>query len=376
MFESRKQPRKGIVYVITKSNWGGAQRYVYDLASAMKERGFLVSVAAGGTGELLIRSKASGMKTVSIEAFTRDVSLAQDIGALREIYTLLKKERPLVVHVNSSKAGIPALAARLAGVPTVIFTVHGWAWNEERPFYQRMAMRIIYWCTFVLCHKIIVVSEEARRQARFFPFVQGKVSVIHNGVRFDTLVSREEARTHLLPTSKRSFWIGTIGELHKVKGHNILIEAYEHVSPDVPDSTLLIIGEGQERSALERQMRIEGVSGSTHLLGHVVDIEKYLLAFDVFVLPSRSEGFPYVLLEAGKACLPVVATRVGGIPELITDDETGVLVAYGDRGALTEALTSLALDPDRRERLGKALYERIKKEFTLEQMVEKTLALY
>ena len=376
MFESNKEPRNGVVYVITKSNWGGAQRYVYDLACAAKERGMKVCVAAGGTGELLTRSTASGLKTVSIQAFTRDVSLAQDMRALRELYVLFKKERPLVVHVNSSKAGIPALAARFAGVPTIIFTVHGWAWNESRPLYQKIAMVGVYWLTFVLSHKVILVSKAARRQARFFPFVQKKVSVIYNGIPLVQLFSREEARAHLVPTSKRAFWIGTIGELHPIKGHSILIEAYEHVVPDVVDSTLLIIGEGQERSALERLMRIEGVSGSTHLLGHVMDAQRYLKAFDIFVLPSRSEGFPYVLLEAGRAGVSVVATNVGGIPEVITDDTTGVLVSYGDRVALTQALTSLALDTTRRERLGKALQEHIQKDFSITQMVEKTFSLY
>lgn len=368
--------RSKVMYVITKTNWGGAQRYVYDLAVAAKKQGFDVHVAGGGSGELLTRLTDAGVPTSSITAFSRDVHLLQEIQAFFELLTLFKKERPRVVHLNSSKAGIAALAARFARVPHIIFTVHGWAWNEKRPLLQKILITFVYWITLLLCHRSILVSKEAKRQARLLPFVQRKMTIIHNGVHPITYLSREEARKKLLPESKKSFWIGTIGELHPIKGHALLIEAFEHFAPDFPDSELVIIGEGEERTNLERLMRIEGVSGSTHLVGNIPEAATYLRAFDLFVLPSRSEGLPYVILEAGQAGLSVLATSVGGIPEAITDGETGMLIPYGDRGALTDGLEYLARNAQIRTTYGTALNAVVEKDFTLTKLVEETFALY
>lgn len=376
MEETKEVAARRIMYVITKTNWGGAQRYVYDLATAAQASGMNVLVAGGGEGELLTRLKDAQVDTLTIGGLSRDVHITKDVAAFKELYSLFRRAKPEVVHLNSSKAGIAALAARLARVPHIVFTVHGWAWNEERPYLQKCVIALAYWLTLLLSHTVIMVSNEAKRQGRFFPFVQRKMTVIHNGVRAPEFLSREEARRKLLPSSTRSLWIGTIGELHPIKGHSTLIEAYEHVAPDVPDSELILIGEGQERSALERQIRIEGVSGSTHLLGHIPEASLYLRAFDIFVLPSRSEGLPYVLLEAGAASLPVVATAVGGIPEVITEEETGVLVPYGDRGSLTEALEYVAQDETLRRRLGSALHTKVENEFSVHRMVTQTFALY
>jgi glycosyltransferase involved in cell wall biosynthesis len=333
-------------------------------------------VAGGGDGELLKRLSASGIETASITSLGRDVHLTNEFRAFFEIWSLMRRYKPHVVHLNSSKAGIAALAARLSGVRTILFTVHGWAWNEERPLYQKALIAVMYFFTCVLCHQIIAVSHAAAKQARFLPIRKKNVLVIHNGIGPLALLSRDEARKTLLPESTNTFWVGVIAELHPIKGLPTLIEAYEHFAPDFPRSELLVLGEGQERSRLERQIRLEGVSGTTHLLGHVENAASYLEAFDVFVLPSRSEGLPYVLLEAGRAELPVIATQVGGIPEIIEDGTTGLLVPYGDRSALTEALESLGRNEALRRELATHLKEKIEQQFSLERMCRETFALY
>lgn len=368
--------KKRILYLITKSNWGGAQRYVHDMALEATKAGYEVMVAGGGEGELLARLAHEGIHTVSINSLGRDVRLFSELKAFREIYALLRTYKPDVLHLNSSKAGISALAGRLAGVRTIIFTIHGWAWNEERPFIQKIFIAIAYFFTILLCHSVLVVSLAAAKQARFMPIRKRNLIVIHNGVRQSNLLSREAARNILLPESRHAFWIGTIAELHPIKGLPTLIEAYEHFAPDFASSELVIIGEGQQRSELERQIRLEGVSGTTHLLGHVTDASRYLLAFDIFVLASKSEGLPYALLEAGSAGLSVVATGVGGIPEIITDGESGILVPYGDRGALTEALEQLAGNESLRRDMGQALKQKISEEFSIEKMCAETFSHY
>ena len=370
------QPRKRVLYLITKTNFGGAQRYVHDLALEAHAAGYQVLVGGGGDGELLKRLGTCGIETVSIQSLGRDVHLLDEIKAFFEIWSLIRRFRPDVVHLNSSKAGIAALAARLSGVRTLLFTVHGWAWNEDRPLYQKILIAVMYFFTCVLCHKIIAVSHAAAKQARFLPIRKKNLVVIHNGVGVPHLLSRSEARKALLPESTNTFWVGVIAELHPIKGLPTLIEAYEHFAPDFPRSELVLLGEGQERSRLERQIRLEGVSGTTHLLGHVENAASYLAAFDVFVLPSRSEGLPYVLLEAGIAGVPVIATQVGGIPEIVEDGMTGILVPYGDRSALTEALESLGRSETLRRELGSQLKVKIEHDFSIERMCCETFALY
>ncbi len=370
------QPKKRVLYLITKTNFGGAQRYVHDLALEANTAGYQVLVAGGGDGELLKRLSLAGIETASIASLGRDVHLLSELKAFSEIWSLIRTFKPDVVHLNSSKAGIAALASRLCGVRTIIFTVHGWAWNEERPLFQKILIAIMYALTCILCHTLIAVSDAAARQARFLPIRKKNLLVIHNGVAAPVGLAREAARKALLPDSSNTFWVGTIAELHPIKGLPVLIEAYEHFAPDVPSSELVILGEGQERSRLERQIRLEGVSGTTHLLGYVEKADTYLKAFDVFVLPSRSEGLPYVLLEAGRAGIPVIATSVGGIPEIIEDGIAGILVPYGDRSALTEALESLARNEDVRRELATNLQKKIEQEFSMEQMCTKTFTLY
>lgn len=370
------QPRKRVLYLITKTNFGGAQRYVHDLALTAHRSGYDVLVSGGGDGELLRRLATAGVPTISIQSLGRDVHILSEIRAFFEIWSLVRRFRPDVVHLNSSKAGIAALASRLSGVRNIIFTVHGWAWNEERPHYQKILIACMYAVTCILCHKIIAVSHATGKQARFLPIRKKNLVVIHNGVGDIHLLSRSEARKTLLPESTNTFWVGVIAELHPIKGLPTLIEAYEHFAPDFPRSELVMLGEGQERSRLERQIRLEGVSGTTHLLGHVENAASCLEAFDVFVLPSRSEGLPYVLLEAGKAGVPVIATHVGGIPEIIEDGMTGLLVPYGDRSALTEALESLGRNEALRIDLGAHLKLSIDQEFSLERMCSETFTLY
>jgi glycosyltransferase involved in cell wall biosynthesis len=371
------QPRKRVLYLITKTNFGGAQRYVHDLALEAHKAGYQVVVAGGGDGELLKRLSATGIETVSIASLGRDVHLINELRAFFEILSLIRTFKPDVVHLNSSKAGLSALAGRLAGVKNIIFTIHGWgAWSEDRPFIQKSLIGVVYFFTILLCHKVIVVSNIVAERARFMPIRKQNFAVIHNGVSTPSLLSRDESRKALLPESTNTFWIGVIAELHPIKGLPILIEAYEHFAPDFPSSELVILGEGQERSRLERQIRLEGVSGTTHLVGHVESADAYLSAFDVFVLPSRSEGLPYVLLEAGKAGVPVIATSVGGIPEIIEDGMTGLLVPYGDRSALTEALESLGRNETLRKELGAHLKLKIDQDFSLERMCSETFTLY
>lgn len=368
---------KRLLYVITKSNWGGAQRYVYDLAVAAQQKGHTVRVASGREGELTDRLREAGVSVFPIPSMQRDVNAGDDLSVFFELISLIRHFKPDVVHGNSSKAGaLVSLAARLLGVRRIIFTAHGWAFNEQRPRWQKALIALVHYITVGLSHLTICNSEATRCDIAWMPFVKGKLVTIHHGVRPVTFYEKDEARRRLAPHITATTWIGCVAELHTVKGHDTLIQAVEHVLPDYPDTALIFAGEGDERGYLEHLIKVQGVGDNVFLLGHVPEAPHYLKAFDLFVLPSRSESLGYVLLEAGAAELPVVASNIGGIPEVIVDHSTGMLVPPNNPEALTEAILELLTNPSLAQSYAATLHKKVEAEFTLEQMIDATLARY
>jgi glycosyltransferase involved in cell wall biosynthesis len=369
--------RKRILYVITKSNWGGAQRYVYDLAVAAKGRGHDVRVVSGREGELTDRLREAGIAVSPIPSMQRDVRLASDFKVFQEISAIMREFKPDVVHGNSSKAGaLVAFAGRLNGVRRIVFTAHGWAFNEDRPRWQKFLIGLVHYETVLLSHTTICNSEATKRDIRWMPFVLWKVAVVHHGVRPYEVLPRAKAREALAPLLPARTWIGTIAELHPVKGLDVLIQAVEHVLPDYEDVGLVIIGEGDERGYLEHLIKIEGLTDRVVLAGHIQNAPAHLSAFDLFVLPSRSESLGYVLLEAGMVGLPAIGTRVGGIPEILENEVTGLLVAPKNAPALTNAIERLLKDTALRTTLAEGLHQKVLNEFNPERMLDSTFAFY
>lgn len=368
--------KKRILYVITKANWGGAQRYVYDLAVAATALGHDVAVAYGEPGMLADRLEVAGVRHMQIPGLTRDINVFKEFSSLENLMRLLRSSKPDVVHVNSSKGGLALLAARLTKVPRIIFTSHGWAFNEDRSFEQRLIFRFAYAVMVMLSHTTICVSDAIRRDASRFPLSAHKLLVVRNGIDAISFKDRTVARKTLADDIRARTWIGVVAELHPTKRLEDLIEAYGQIRVDHPDSALIIIGEGEDRPHLEAQIRASGLEHCVRLVGFVPDSALYLRAFDLFVLPSRSEALAYVLLEAGLASLPVVASRVGGIPEVIVHKRTGLLVAPETPLLLAGSMSTLLSDPALAGEYGTALRERVQERFSKERMVNETLALY
>lgn len=328
---------KKIVYVITKSNWGGAQRYVFDLATHLPQ-GYEPVVALGGTGLagagtglLAEKLKSAGVRIVHVGAFMRDISLRRELQTLKELIVLFKKERPEVVHLNSSKAGgLGALAARLAGVKNIIFTAHGWPFWEKRSGPARLIIWFFSWLTALLATKVIVISNYDLDIAKCMPFASHKLVRIYNGIGHMQLGNGQYIR-NAFPAGVTI--IGTIGELNKNKNQIALIERARKEQ----NMYIAIVGEGELRGFLESKIKEYGLENRVKLFGFMPAVE-VLKGFDVFALPSLKEGLPYVLLEAKQAGLPIEANPVGGIPEIVHAKDMS--------------------------------------EFTLDKMIEKTVALY
>lgn len=383
--------KKKLLFVITKSNWGGAQRYVFDLATSMTEK-FEVAVALGGDGTLSVRLKEAGITVISLPFLERDISLIKEIFVFRKLFALFKSTKPDIIHLNSSKiGGIGSLAGRLAKVPTIIFTVHGWAFREEwRSRTQQIIIKFLSWLTLLFSHKVIAVSDYDGRERIFFPFVEGKIQVIKNGIGESEFLSRNEARKILIAKAKENgaeipetIWsedtlcIGSVGELHQNKGYLYAIEALRVLVLERKRRLVyLIVGNGEDRKKIEESIIKEGLHDKVFLLGEITNANAILPAFDIFLFPSVKEGLPYAVLEAGAAEMPVAASAVGGIPEIIDDMESGILVRPKNSSEIVRALEFLLENEERRKKFGTKLKQKIRKDFSLKKMVRETLEVY
>ena len=395
-------PRKKLLFVITKGNWGGAQRYVYDLATHLPKRAFDVTVAMGEGAILSARLAEREIRTISLPHLGRDVKTGNDLKSFFVLLRLFRREKPNIIHLNSSKAGaLGALAGRIYNLSlklkaksyhlkaTIIFTAHGWAFNENRSVFGRLAIALLHWLTIMLAHQTIVVAAATRRQMKHFPFANRRMVVVRNGLPEISFLNRPIARAALLGeqaiTRGTSWWLGTISELHPNKGLEYLIRALAMSRSNLDDfcqgSTLtslivIIIGEGEERQNLERLIKELKLEKQIFLLGRKDNASQYLKAFDIFALTSITEAFPYTILEAGAAGLPIVASGVGGIPEVIESMRSGILVKPRQPSEIADALEFLLTHPAKTAQFGQTLRARVVKEFSTVRMVKETMAVY
>jgi glycosyltransferase involved in cell wall biosynthesis len=383
-----------VLYLITKSNWGGAQRYVFDCATEGQKAGADVVVAFGGHGQLEERLKESGVRTISLPDLMRDVSVANDVKVFFAITLLLFTEEPTVIHLNSSKiGGIGGVAGRYYNLvrfitrrpgAQIIFTGHGWAFTEERPDRERIIIALLHWMTIQLAHKTVAVSRKTREEVSRIPFTWHKMTVIHNGVGEWKGLEREAAQRQLLgkdyasDVKDKPLIIGTIGELHKNKGHSYALDGIAQLKKQTDRRIFfIIIGTGEEEDTLRKKVVDLGLEENVvFATDRQSDAAEYLNAFDIFLFPSIKEGFPYAILEAGKAGLPIIASAVGGIPEIIDDMESGILIQSKNPGEIARALKFLVDDEGRRHLMGAKIAQRIKDRFSVEEMARQTLDLY
>lgn len=364
---------KKVLYVITKSNWGGAQKYVFDLATNLPKGDFEVVVAAGGNGPLFEKLSTAGIRTITLKDSSRDINHFADLKVLFSLVSLFRKEKPDVVHINSSKiGGLGAFAARVVGIKKIVFTAHGWPFLEDRPQWQTLTIIFFSWLTAFFATDVIDITKATFERTRNWPLVGSKIHLIHNGIDPSfSLTPNTKIRDKF---HKGAVIVGTIGELHSNKNQAMLVDATSVMC----SVCYVIVGEGEERAKLEKMIQEYHPldQGRAKLLGHM-DAREALANFDIFALTSKKEGLPYVILEAGLAGLPVIATNVGGISDIIENGKTGVLVPLENKlMEFEKELEALAADPERQKRLGAALREKVLKEFSLEQMLTKTLKVY
>jgi glycosyltransferase involved in cell wall biosynthesis len=355
-----------ILILITLAETGGAQAYVAALVPALAPR-FDVVVAAHGGGPLVDAARGAGVRFVPLRHVRRPLQPARDLLGLFELVALIRRERPDIVHVNSSKAGILGrIAAVLTRVPITVFTVHGWAfkaYSGTPSALYRSADRLMARATTIT---ICVTETERAAGLAARTCIADRTVVIANAVDVE---AAPRARHDGDPPR-----IVSVGRLAWPKDPLTLVRALAHVR-DHPFSAL-IVGDGPDLPTVDGEVRELGLEAAVQLSGPRRDVPDLLAQSDVFALASRSEGGPISILEAMAAGLPVVASDVGGVPELVVEGETGLLVPAGDAHALATALERLLADPELRRRLGAAGRERVRERFDLNALRSAHLELY
>lgn len=389
---SRQDTRKTIVHLITRLDQGGSARNTYLTVLGHDRRRFRVCLVCGQPPALsvveaeLIAADLKELRQAGVSVFTvptlvREVRPLLDACALVAIWRLLRRERPVVVHTHTSKAGaVGRVAAWLARVPAVIHTPHGHIFYGYYGRAMSGVIRLVEQALARITDRIVTLTDRgAQEHVRYGIADREKFATIPSSIPLSLFRS-----VQVDLTMKRKEWglqsegpvIGTVGRLVPIKGHEWLLKAARRVLLELPHAWFVFIGTGPLLEELRQLAEALRIHERVRFLGARQDVPECLAALDLFAFPSLNEGMGRALIEAMAMGLPVVATRVGGIPDIVTDGETGVLVPARDDGALAGALIGLLREPHRMRKMGSAAKQSVDHRFDVPFMVGSIERLY
>ncbi len=378
-------PKKRLLFIITQSEMGGAQQFLLRLLCHLQPDQYDIRVAIGrdGDGSLIELLRPLGVICPVLRSLRRDINFFSDLKAVFETKKLITNFDPETIFLLSSKAGfVGSLAARLSQTPAkVIYRIGGWTFNDPWPNWKKKLWIRLEKISAPWKDIIIVNNALDHAQAAEYGIApREEIKLIHNGIDPYKLefLPKDEARQKLLKSTLAEDWgkkkiIGTIANFYPTKGLPQLIEAAGLLND--PDALVVIIGDGSEREDLEEQIATRGLTKKVILAGHHSHAAQYLSAFDIFVLPSLKEGFPWAVLEAMSAKLPIVATRVGAIPEIIEDGVQGYIVSPHNPEELATRLSSLLQNERLIQEMGIKAHQKVLFSFTQDAMIAETVAV-
>jgi glycosyltransferase involved in cell wall biosynthesis len=361
-----------VLYLITELNMGGAQQALFRLLSGLDRNRYqpIVACLYNGRSEVAQQINQSGIRVIDL-----GMQPKWRLDAVWRLHRLVQREKPVILHAWMIHANILGrIVGRLNRVPVVIISRR--TQNLDGVGREWVNRKLSGWSDATIAVSECVRQVEIAR-ARTDP---AKVITIHNGIeaeqyrQIDSMVSDRIRRE--LHTPLEAVVIASVGRLHPVKGFANLLTAMKSIHARFPDVFLWLVGDGEQRTALEAQVRQLGLENVVVFAGMRRDIPEILTAVDIFTLASHVEGMPNAVLEAMAAGLPVVATQVGGVPEIVVDGQTGLLVPPADVQALARGLLTLIEDAPLRQRFGVAGRQRVFKRFDIAVTRQKTVDLY
>ena len=382
--EERTRPIR-VMRIISRMNIGGPATHVVLLNAGLDRQGYdcLLVTGSEGAGEGSLRDLAvsSNLRLVMIPELGREIAPWSDLVTLVKLYRLMRRGRPDVVHTHTAKAGfVGRIAARLAGVPVVLHTFHG---HVFRGYFSPARTRLYILIERLgarLSTRIVTISPRLREEiAQFGVAGRERIEIIPLGFELGVFTSQARAsgafrRSLGLPTNAKL--VGAVGRLVPIKNIPLLLEAAALARQQDPDIRVVLVGDGELRDELEARSEALGLAGAVVFAGWRRDLASVYADLDAVVISSHNEGTPASLIEAMATGCPVIATRVGGVPDLIADGETGRLVPPGDREALAAALLAVFREPERTTRMAELARHRVLERYQAQRLVADVDRLY
>ncbi len=378
-----------ILYIITDGHWGGAQRYVYDLATHQPTATIAVAIGSSGANndladklQTFYTSSPVAPRTISLHHLVRKIHIWHDCLAILELIHLYGRLQPDIVHLNSSKAGIiGSCAALFFPRIKIVYTVHGWVFNEPGSKYTKILFTWLEKITSWRKNTTITLSpSDTTTGQNSLHIPASKITCIPLGIEPPTLLPTPEAR-ELIHTQLPAFptqtkkWVGIIANLYRTKGLDTLLQAIALNIATYNDTVFCIIGDGPERENLLHLAHKLDLREKVYFVGTIKNAAHTLQAFNLFVLPSRKEGLPYTLLEAMLAHVPIISTRVGGIPDLLEHQKTALLCEPDNATDLSQQLVFALEHPAQMETYANQAYT-VAQKYSLNQLLKQTTACY
>jgi glycosyltransferase involved in cell wall biosynthesis len=354
------------LHIDTQRTWRGGQRQVLLTVLGLRERGHRAVLVAHPDGELARRA-AEGHDVIKLAPRTE-----VDLRTAWRVSRIIKELKPDIVHAHDPHA----VAAAALGLSFITSQPRLPLVASRRVAFHLKPNAFSRW-KYHQVDCFVTASTSIRSVLVEDGIPSSKIVAVYEGIDVHRIRAEPIAKIH------EALWlpvhapiVGATGALTAEKGHRYLIDAAALVVQDVPDARFVILGEGDHRPALEKQIKDLRLEKHVFLPGFRADVLAFLRAFDVFVMPSLSEGLGTSLLDAMAASKPTVATHTGGIPEVVVDGATGLLVPPRDAPAMADAISVLLRDPALRDRMGAAGLARVQQVFSVERMVERTLEVY
>lgn len=358
-----------VAHVITRFDKGGSAENTFLTVRGLDKKKYDVLLIKGLSQESrmseqeetavemnLSDAEKNGVRIINLSSLVRNIAPVQDIRALFALMSIFKKEKPRIVHTHTSKAGILGRwAAFFAKVPIMVHTPHGhvfWGYFNKWitavfVFLERLTARIT--------DRIITLTEQEKKDHLQFAIApEGKFSVIHSGVdlsKFSGATAHASEMKNKLGIPEETFVVGTVGRLTPVKGHKYLFEAAVKVVRQRPDILFVFLGDGELLTELTDMSSSLGIKDHVKFLGWRLDVADVMATFDIFVLPSLNEGMGKVLVEAMAMRKPIIASNVGGIPDLVNHGLNGLLFPPADADAMADAIVTLHGEPSKAKRM-------------------------
>ncbi len=373
-----------VAQVIFTGSYAGAENVACLLTEALKphvERSLLYLIVESRAGEAACKALAERVAAHPIEVHRLATQARFSKALYRDLHASLKQHELDVVHCHSYKAAFYfGTLRRLRRIASpVVFTLHG---MDQARWHHYLYIQSYNYLGALLADKVVACSSPMAASYEKFPGLKRKLSTIRNGIAVTAPVDADARRLARQMISTRlgippdGVWLAIIGRLVEVKNHELLLNAFAALAAALPEARLLVIGQGPLEQQLRDQTAALRLSDSVLFTGYIGDMARWYPALDMVVLSSTTEGTPMAVLEAGNYGIPVVASAVGGIPDMVDDGTTGVLFPSGDQASLAAALARLAEDAALRARLGAAAREWVAARFSAGAWGREHAALY